>query len=467
MKRFAESIDASTLLERQRPRVEPLKDVSSWFVDEKLELDFGDDVGRPSDRILLKKEYITQFLANGWVIDAVMARGYGGIWKSVSKTVQSEIGSSSSKSFGKSEGAASGESSSSGSTKESRDSRSSATTSQSGNSTSTTKSVTSSMTPKEEDIPFVDRYSMSSTNSTTTASSNESTNTSSTDESESSAESESSGRESSSESRSTEDVQDTGTVSTGETETVTEGNPFWYSYQHVRLRRRRLQPERVLQSMMDSFTDAYNSGREIDDERYGEIVSLYAVALGQNERDGRFMLENAVDVGGAIDAAWREIEKTVRRAESAALRVSESSYADAVADVNRQFDALVSQKRAEMISAGMYNNTVWASVEAGIERQRAAALVKAKSEGGQIAVSAQATAANTASSAYANLVAAKQQYANALDQRRLTVVELRNSVLKWMLDFAGSREEVYPELEEISAMAQQMGFSVGAAGNVI
>jgi hypothetical protein len=44
-----------------------------------------------------------------------------------------------------------------------------------------------------------------------------------------------------------------------------------------------MQSERVLRDMITSFTNAYNEGRTVNNERYDELVALYALMLGHTE----------------------------------------------------------------------------------------------------------------------------------------------------------------------------------------
>ena len=361
-------IDPQKYVKKHTPRTEPTRNVSKWFLDEKIELDFGDSVGRPSENILLQKEYITRFLENGWTIDAVLSTSSDGEWQSVSST----------EAF--------------------------------------------------SDV-VQNQYSGSSSSSSSSSSHTES----------------------------------------GEN-SVTGGSAFWYAKQRVRLKRRRMQPEKVLQDMVTSFTNEYNSGRKIDDARFNEMVSLYGVLLKDNVTEGNAILNQAIShsnptyfLDKLYNSIWSEFNSATWKVEE----IYKGAQDDATADVNRQFDALLSQTKAQMITNGTYNSTVWPSVAAGIERQRTAALVKAKSEARKIGVDAITSLGSAKASAASALLAAQNAISDSLDKRRVTVVEMRNSVLKWMLDFMGTREEVYPELEEISAAAERLGFSVGAAGNVL
>lgn len=359
-------INPEKYVKQHTPRTEPTRNVSQWFLDEKIELDFGDSVGRPSENILLQKEYITRFLENGWTIDAVLSTSADGEWQSVSSS---------------------------------------------------------------EAFSDTNQYVSSGESSNSSSSHSES----------------------------------------GEN-SVTGGSAFWYAKQRVRLKRRRMQPEKVLQDMVTSFTNEYNSGRKIDDARFNEMVSLYGVLLKDNVTEGNAILNQAINAANPAyflnklyNSIWSEFNSATGKVEE----IYKGAQDDATADVNRQFDALLAQTKAQMITNGTYNSTVWPSVAAGIERQRTAALVKAKSEARKIGVDAITSLGSAKASAASALLAAQNAISDSLDKRRVTVVEMRNSVLKWMLDFMEKREEVYPELEEISAAAERLGFSVGAAGNVL
>lgn len=61
------------------------------------------------------------------------------------------------------------------------------------------------------------------------------------------------------------------------------GDVYEYTYS---LKRRKLQSERVLQSMITDFTAAYNEGRSINDQRYDEIVLIFNSML---DKSGDFL----------------------------------------------------------------------------------------------------------------------------------------------------------------------------------
>ena len=243
------------------------------------------------------------------------------------------------------------------------------------------------------------------------------------------------------------------------------GAPYWYSCFKVRLQRRRIQAEQVLQDMVESFTDAYNEGRRVNSDRYDEIVSLYALMLARTEseanrlpiadidvddfKDLNELVKTAVrdrlDAAGRIvdgltdeglakvreqislaigdfkamydamkaaiddaqkltmddfkamyDAAKDSIDgikvitaadlKDLVDAALASIRAALAKFAESVdglpegwlesrtEEINRKFNALVSEAQSKMVTAGTYNATVWPTTESGIERDRQIAL---------------------------------------------------------------------------------------------
>lgn len=246
-----------------------------------------------------------------------------------------------------------------------------------------------------------------------------------------------------------------------------EAPAYWSAWQRVRLKRRRLVAERVMQSMVDSFTEAYNGGRAIEDMRYNEIVSLYGLMVTRSEAEGNEIVAGATDLMPLANRMAEAALAAVGKADEDADAAAELVAGNRERDVNRQFDLLVAQTKAQMVTNGTYNGTLWPSVHAGIERQRSEALDKAREAGATARLNVRQSAATLRSNVLGSLLQAMQSVASAADQRKVTATEMRNSVLKWMLDYIGSREESYPELEEISTVAERMGFSVGSAGSVL
>lgn len=260
-------------------------------------------------------------------------------------------------------------------------------------------------------------------------------------------------------------------TSTNESESTTQplatAPAYWYACNKITLRRRRLVPEYVMQTLTDDFADAYNAGRSIEDTRYANIISLYSLMLNRSETEGNAFVNGATNLQPLAESLAEAVRSSVVKSGSAAAEVAATSSATRKADVNAQFDALVSQAKAKMIADGTYNGTVWPSVLAGIEKKRSEAMDKAEESAASVKMSAYQSAASSGGSAAGAILSAMQSVANAADQRKVTVVELRNNVLKWMLDYIASREETYPEVEDLATLTERLGFSYASAGSVL
>ena len=79
----SQKIDPLSVITQHTPTPEQPKSASSWFKTERMELDFGDYVGRPSENVTAHTEALSQLLADGWYVTEVSHGGSSGEWKRV------------------------------------------------------------------------------------------------------------------------------------------------------------------------------------------------------------------------------------------------------------------------------------------------------------------------------------------------------------------------------------------------
>ena len=91
----SQKIDPLSVITQHTPTPEQPKSASSWFKTERMELDFGDYVGRPSENVTAHTEALSQLLADGWYVTEVSKGGSSGEWKRVSSQKKSGSASSS------------------------------------------------------------------------------------------------------------------------------------------------------------------------------------------------------------------------------------------------------------------------------------------------------------------------------------------------------------------------------------
>ncbi len=383
------------------PIPEEVMDSSSWFKTETMELDVGEYVGRPQAAALFHTSFIMPLLAEGWYIDAVLAKGEGGQWTS-SATARA---------------------------------------SQSGKSSNMSKASSQTKSGAESEASS---YSSSLSGFSTSGS------TSGTSKGESSGTSES--------------VGDASTSGDSTTTTTQDGGPWWYSYTKLRLKRRKMQSELVLKDMIASFTKAYNEGRQINDERYDELVALYALMLSRTEDEANAFAGLNVD-------DFKPLAKMVTDAVKDALEKYGASVDNLPADwmqsrideINRKFDALLAQAKSKMVSEGTYNSTVWPTTVSGIERDRQLALNGLKDDMVTLKVDVMGKIASMTADVGKNLLDCEIRIIEAQQKMLLGPTEVRNTVFKWMLDFMERREDDYPGLEQLATIASQLGYAEGGA----
>ena len=247
--------------------------------------------------------------------------------------------------------------------------------------------------------------------------------------------------------------------------TTQDGGPYWYAYNKIRLKRRRMQTELVLKDMISQFTKAYNEGRTINDERYDELVSLYALMLSRTEDEANaFAGLNTDDFKPLAKLVTDEIKKAIEEYKNAVGDLPDDWMQSRIAEINRKYDALLAQAKSDMVSKGTYNSTVWPTTASGIERDRQIALNDLKDEMVTTKVDVYGKIASMTADVGKNLLDCEIKILEMQNKMMLGPTEMRNQVFKWMLDFMERREDDYPGLESIAQIAERLGYSDGATG---
>lgn len=392
------------------PIPEEVMDTSSWFKTETMELDVGEYVGRPQAAALFHTSFIMPLLAEGWYIDAVLSSKEGGEWITTATATASQNGNA--------------RSTSNASSESTNDASSSAT------STSQVNQVQSGVYSGYKDVNVGDTKGSSKGTSKGSSKSDGSSSTS----------------------------------GSSTTSTTQGGGPWWYAYTKLRLKRRKMQSELVLKDMIASFTKAYNEGRQINDERYDELVALYALMLSRTEDEanafGGLSTEDFKPLADAVVAACKDaLEKYGASADNIPADWMQSR----IDEINRKFDALVAQAKSDMISKGTYNSTVWPTTMSGIERDRQISLNGLKDEMVTLKVDVLGKIAAMKADIGQKLLDCEIRIIEAQQKMLLGPTEIRNTVFKWMLDFMERREDDYPGLEQLATIASQLGYAEGGA----
>ena len=518
----SQKIDPLSVIRSHTPTPEQPKSASSWFKTERMELDFGDYVGRPNENVTAHKEVLSQLLQQGWYVTEVSNGGSEGEWKKVSSQQKSGTSTESGTKSATEDGSRKvvGKTSKTGSESGVRN----ATESKTGTGEATAETVgketggtseksTAESTSHSEAQGFSNSnnsYSSytnstgskgqtsgggtsagttisNSTNDANGTSSSESTSSSLDGEAtesvtkmsteETSGKSDETSKRESKEDGSEETSETTGgsqnetssaTSSDSETVTADETDPYWSAWQRIRLERRRMQAELVLQSMVDTFVSNFNEGRQINVDRYEELVALYALMVSQTQDDAANIDLDSIDFEPLFDEVKRAITEKLSQYQNVADAIPSDWLESRKADINLKFDNLVSEAQAKMITDGTYNGIVWPSVLAGIEHQRSHALDALKDEAVGLKLNAYGDIAKTTSALYSQMIDAETRVFEALKSKKTTPITLRNEVLKWMYDFMERRTDDHVKVSELATLVQQLGYEggIGAPASV-
>ena len=518
----SQKIDPLSVITQHTPTPEQPKSASSWFKTERMELDFGDYVGRPSENVTAHTEALSQLLADGWYVTEVSKGGSSGEWKRVSSQTKSGSASSSESRTGTRTGTETGtrtgtetgtrtgtedrtssitengtRSASESGTRTgeekstsvgSETSNSSGSSDASGYSNATNNYNTFINGKKDSGATSGGGTSMGSTNSNSSNSSSEDSQGQSQEESQRQTKDESQGQtqeqsqeqrqeqsqgqteeqsqghtQEQSQGQTEEQSQETssGTQEDEETVSADETDPYWCAWQKIRLERRRMQAELVLQSMVDTFVANFNEGRKINVDRYEELVALYALMVSQTQDDAANIDLDSIDFEPLFDEVKAAIKEKLSEYQSVADQIPSDWLESRKADINLKFDNLIGEARAKMVSDGTYNGTVWPSVLAGIEHQRSHSLDALKDESVTLKLSAYGDIAKTTAALYGQMIDAQVRVFEALKSKKTTPITLRNEVLKWMYDFMERRTDDHVKIEELATLVEQMGYDGG------
>ena len=416
------------------PLPEAVKDVSKWFKTETVELNFGKEIGKPSEFITADRDMLAWYFSQGWYVDAILSQTSGGSWKSVSTAQASQIANAVSNSTATNTSNASSTSqSSNSSTAESKG-------------TGTTK-ASDTWSQYGTDVEGKVVVLGTTTTSDSSGHNSGSANANGTNVTSGSA------------------IANGTTTNEGTSTSTTEqdGGAYWYSCQRIRLKRRKMQSEAVLQDMITSFTKAYNEGRQVNDDRYDEIVALYALMLSRTEDEANGFGFSADDFKPLVEMVVGAVKDALAKYGASVENIPDDWLQQRIKDINDKFDALVGEAKTTMVSNGTYNTTVWPTTLAGIERRRADALNALKDDMVTLKVETYGKIAGTTADVGNKLMDCATRIIEAQKELLLGPTEIRNKVFKWMLDFMEKRDDDYPGLDQIAKAAESLGYGDGAS----
>jgi len=241
-------------------------------------------------------------------------------------------------------------------------------------------------------------------------------------------------------------------IASSVTENTDTGTRTWYG-----LTRRSIRPESVLSDLVQSYTSAYNEGRTLNDQRYDDLVVLYATILDRTE-----------DTWNAIEHDHETYETVIGEI----LTAVQTGFGDYSADVNgdlddwgtsllveinARFDAELSKAQQSLIDRGLYSGTMWTTISAGVERERTRALIAAQDQITQRQLELKHKVYAEQVGMRARLMESRERLRTFLTNARDRQVATRNATAEALARFVERRDDDYPDLSQIGQLAAGLG----------
>ena len=221
---------------------------------------------------------------------------------------------------------------------------------------------------------------------------------------------------------------------------------------------------RILQVLVTDFTNSYNEGRDLNDDRFDEIIAVYT-ALQDKTEDELNLLEDDEDTfESLVNAVISNLagEYTTHETE---IDTDLTNWATSERSrIEDQFDNLLTTMAAKMRRRGIYNTTSWDAVEAGIERERADANTKLEGEIENRTNEIKDRLYNQQVDIRMKFLDARAKLMSQLHAQGNVRTEIRNKIVGVLAAFAERREDDYPSFLEPINSALSVAISEHANG---
>lgn len=232
---------------------------------------------------------------------------------------------------------------------------------------------------------------------------------------------------------------------------LTGANVLYY------LSRQVIHPALVLRDLIASYTTAYNEGRHLNDQRYDDVLLLYAVVLDKTE--------DTLNSNADLDTTHKALIESI----IAAMEAAYSAYATDVdgdldswgtsllAEINARFDAESSKANQSLIDRGLYTGLLTTNASTAVERERSRALAQAQDTITQRQLELKHKVYDEGQAMRDRILLAYERLrsylAGALDRQ----IAVRNAAADALGRFVERREDDYPDLTEIGRLAAALG----------
>ena len=246
-------------------------------------------------------------------------------------------------------------------------------------------------------------------------------------------------------------------------DTTTEtGDPYYCSKAIITLELRILDNQTAINELAKSFVDAYNDGKQINVDRYEELVNLYATVVSRTEDELNNIRPIAPeDLREIIDGVVRDCKNALDLFRDKVGEIPDAFGDARIEEINRKFTKLLEETRSRLITQGLYNGTVWPTTESGIKRDWEIALNDLMDELVQLRIDAYGKIASLTCDIGGKVIDVLGKFREIVDMF-IKLTEVRNDIFVKMCTFMEKREDTYPGAETIGAGVSKLALQTGA-----
>jgi hypothetical protein len=245
------------------------------------------------------------------------------------------------------------------------------------------------------------------------------------------------------------------------TDAAGDATEVWFYTAYMK--RRKLQSELVLQDMVTEFTDAYNEGRSINDQRYDEIIAIYNAAVDKTEDEINLLEADSDAYDDLMDTFLGQLPTDMDDLDDK-LDGLLDDFGDARrTEIASEFDSQQSTATQGLIDKGLSNTTIANSVTLGIAREEQRALTDFEDTLVNRKAEIYLAQYKARAAMQIALIDAHNRWIKLRQDNKLTPLDFRNRILTSMLNFMERREDSYPGIDGLAGIAASLGYSEGAA----
>ena len=227
------------------------------------------------------------------------------------------------------------------------------------------------------------------------------------------------------------------------------------------LRRTEVKSQEILQDLIQDYISAYNEGRDLNDQRYDELVSIYQAIVADSQVQQDVLLADDTVYDGLIEVIITALGTDHTAYETDVDGDLALWNTSLTTRINLRFDNKLTSMQQSLVDRGMNNTTVWTSVATGIERERELALSDLADKKLVQELDLKHKVQDNLNNMRGRVLSARDRLRTTIHSGSDTRMASRNALITAMASFIERRTDSYPDLGQVGQLAAQLGTGSG------